>query len=99
MGGLEVGMDMKEEWWLLDETDDYKQIYYCTTDQKVVPGNQLEGGLILSKTSMLIALRRSSKKMRVLTIANSAPTTTHAPQAPQRRLRAQRWSSECAVCA
>mmetsp|Transcript_3533 Transcript_3533/g.5802 ORF Transcript_3533/g.5802 Transcript_3533/m.5802 type:complete len:280 (-) Transcript_3533:132-971(-) len=48
--GLEAGMNMKEEWWLLDETEEYKQIYYCTTDLKIAPGKQLEGGLILSKT-------------------------------------------------
>merc|ERR1740138_603690 len=53
--GKEVGLGFKEEWWLLDETDDYKQIYYCATDQKINPGKQLVGGLILSKTPTLSA--------------------------------------------
>jgi hypothetical protein len=48
--GSENGLGMKEEWWLLDETEEYKQIYYCTTDLIIAPGQQLEGGLILSKT-------------------------------------------------
>lgn len=46
-------MSFKEEWWLLDDTPDYKQIYYCTTDLKIHPGKQLEGAVILSKAKQI----------------------------------------------
>jgi len=48
--GMEHGLDFKEEWWLLDDTPEYKQIYYCATDMKINPGQQIEGGVVLSKS-------------------------------------------------
>merc|ERR1719399_1540100 len=35
--GAEHGLGFKEEWWLLDEAPEYKQVYYCTTDLKINP--------------------------------------------------------------
>jgi len=51
--GEEHGLGFKEQWWLLDETPDYMQVYYCATDIKIKPGQQIEGGVILSKSKQI----------------------------------------------
>jgi len=51
--GEELGMGFKEEWWLLDESPQYMQVYYCLTDLKLHPGHQAEGGVILSRSKSI----------------------------------------------
>lgn len=51
--GQENGLPFVEEWWMLDDGEEYKQVYYCVTMPDRDPTLQLEGSIILATSPNL----------------------------------------------